>query len=65
MLKIKSEMNVEVNKREYLFQCLPDSPLQDALEAVSQIQAFLIGKQEQAKLASEQKEVKEVEAVPA
>lgn len=54
MLKLKSFVCVEVNGKEYEFTCSPDSPLQDALEANSQINAFLLGRQEQARVAQEQ-----------
>lgn len=49
MLKMKSVVYTNVNNRDYEFHCSPDSPLPDALEASKQIQAFLIGRQEQNK----------------
>ena len=48
MLKVKSFLSVNVNGRDYEFSCSPDSPLQDALEANSQVNAFLLGKVQQA-----------------
>jgi hypothetical protein len=51
MLKMKSIVSVEVNGKDYEFYCSPDSPLPDALEANNQINAFLLGKVEQAKQA--------------
>lgn len=47
MLKIKSVMKVEINGKEYQFSCDPDSPLEDALNANNQINAFLLGKAQQ------------------
>jgi len=49
MLKIKSILHVEVKGRDYEFSCLPDSPLDDLLDANSQINAFILGRKEQAK----------------
>lgn len=49
MLKMKSIVHTSINNRDYEFYCSPDSPLQDALEAIVQVQAFLIGRQEQNK----------------
>jgi len=51
MLKVKSIIYVEVNDREYEFYCAPDSPLPDALEANNQINAFLLGRMQQAQQA--------------
>lgn len=51
MLKVKSIVSVRVNEKDYEFYCDPNSPLQDALEANNQINAFLIGRMEQAKQA--------------
>lgn len=53
MLKVKSIVYVEVNGRDYEFSCGPDSPLQDAIDANMQINAFLLGRVEQAKQAAE------------
>lgn len=54
MLKVKSIVNVPVNGRDYEFYCDPQSPLQDALEANNQINAFLLGRLEQSKQAATQ-----------
>ena len=56
MLKVKSIISVAVNGKDYEFYCSPDSPLQDALEANNQINAFLLGKIEQVKQAQAQQE---------
>ena len=47
MLKVKSCMELEVNGRKYEFYCPPDSPLQDAVEANTQFNAFLLGRLQQ------------------
>lgn len=52
MLTMKSVLTVEVNGRNYEFNCQPDSPLPDAIEAHTQVGAFLLGKQEQNKAAA-------------
>lgn len=57
MLKMKSILNVSVNGRDFEFSCTPDSPLPDALEANNQINAFLLGRIEQAKSAQSAQEV--------
>jgi len=51
MLKMKSIVSVQVNEKDYEFSCSPDSPLPDAVEANNQINAFLLGRIEQAKQA--------------
>lgn len=51
MLAMKSVLKVTINARDFEFQCQPDSPLPDALEAHNQFGAFLLGKQEQNKVA--------------
>lgn len=48
MLKMKSCIEIEVNNRKYEFYCPPDSPLQDAVEANMQVNAFLLGRIQQA-----------------
>jgi len=53
MLKMKSIVSVQVNEKDYEFSCSPDSPLPDAVEANNQINAFLLGRIEQAKQAQE------------
>lgn len=53
MLKVKSIIHVEVNGREYEFSCATDSPLNDAIDANMQINAFLLGRAEQAKQAQQ------------
>jgi aerobic-type carbon monoxide dehydrogenase small subunit (CoxS/CutS family) len=55
MLKLKSVMTIEINGKDYQFSCDPDSPLQDALDANNQFNAFLLGKMQQAKQAQEKK----------
>ena len=57
MLSMKSVICVQVNGKDYEFYCSPDSVLQDALEANNQINAFLLGRIEQAKQA----QVKQIE----
>lgn len=47
MFKVKSCMELEVNGRKYEFYCPPDSPLQDAVEANMQFNAFLLGRLQQ------------------
>lgn len=54
MLKMKSIVSVQVNGKDYEFYCVPDSPINDALEANSQINAFLLGRAEQARKAVEE-----------
>lgn len=49
MLKVKSIINIQVNSKDYEFYCDPDAPLNDALNANKQIEAFLIGRLEQFK----------------
>jgi hypothetical protein len=61
MLSVKSIVSVEVNGRNFEFSCPPDSPLPDVLEANNQINAFLLGRVQQAqqaqnKAAEEQKQ---------
>jgi len=51
MLTMKSILKIAINGRDYEFNCAPDSPLPDAIEAHSQFGAFLLGKQEQNKSA--------------
>lgn len=51
MLSMKSVLRVTINGKEYEFNCSPDSPLPDAIEAHTQFGAFLLGKQEQNKIA--------------
>ncbi len=51
MLKIKSILTIAINGRDYEFSCPPDSPLQDAVNASDQVNAFLLGRAEQAKKA--------------
>ena len=63
MLKVKSCMELEVNGRKYEFYCPPDSPLQDAVEANMQFNAFLLGRLEQNK-QSEQPCDSQTEQVP-
>ncbi len=64
MLKIKSIVTVEVNGREYEFSCVPDSPINDAIDANNQINAFLLGRAEQAKNAQKTQDQKDKEIVP-
>lgn len=59
MLKIKSFICIEVNGRQYEFSCPPDSPLPDVLDANNQINAFILGRAEQAKIAQKPEEPKE------
>jgi len=49
MLKMKSHLVVEVNEKEFSFVCDPASSIPDALEANNQVNAFLLGRIEQAK----------------
>ncbi len=49
MLKIKSILSISINGRDYEFSCPPDSPLPDAINASDQVNAFLLGRAEQAK----------------
>lgn len=60
MLKVKSCMELEVNGKKYEFYCAPDSPLQDAVEANMQINAFLLGRMEQNKTPSQHEQAPEV-----
>lgn len=59
MLKMKSIVSVQVNDRDYEFSCSPDSPLPDAVEANNQINAFLLGRIEQAKQAQDKIKVQD------
>ncbi len=47
MLAMKSVMKIEIKGKEYQFSCDPDSPLNDALDANNQINAFLLGRIQQ------------------
>jgi len=49
---MKSVLTIKVNNKDYQFSCDPDSPLQDALEANNQVNAFLLGRAQQAQKAS-------------
>jgi len=62
MLKMKSVLSVQVNGKDYEFSCSPDSPLQEALDANNQVNAFLLGRMQQAKEA--QKPAEQVEEQP-
>lgn len=62
MLKMKSILSVQVNGKDYEFSCSPDSPLADALEANLQVNAFLLGRIEQAKKPSEAQQETEVKS---
>lgn len=53
MLKMKSILTIEINGRDYEFSCPPDSPLNDAVNASDQVNAFLLGRAEQARKAQE------------
>lgn len=53
MLKVRSILSISVNGRDYEFSCAPDSPLSDALDANNQVNAFLLGRVEQAKKPQE------------
>lgn len=64
MLKIKSILNISLNGRDYEFSCPPDSPLQDAINASDQVNAFLLGRAEQAKKTECCKEVPEMPEMP-
>ena len=57
-------MHVEVNGRDYEFSCAPDSPLPDVLDANNQINAFLLGRAEQAKNAQAAQQVPPVPEMP-
>jgi len=59
MLKIKSILTIEINGRDYEFSCPPDSPLNDAVNASDQVNAFLLGRAEQANKAQEAGQVEE------
>ena len=65
MLSVRSIVTVEVNSKKYEFTCQPDSSLPDAIEASSQINAFLLGRQEQGKAAQAAAEAAEQPAVEA
>ncbi len=59
MLKMKSVLDVQVNGRDFEFVCAPDSPLPDAIEAHSQVGAFLLGRMQQAQQAQNAKPVED------
>ena len=59
---MKSVLSVQVNGKDYEFSCSPDSPLQEALDANNQVNAFLLGRMQQAKEA--QKPAEQVEEQP-
>lgn len=42
MIKNKTFIEIEVKGRDYIFVCSPDSPLQDAHEAVKLIEKYLM-----------------------
>ncbi len=64
MLSVKSIVTIEVNNRKYEFSCAPDSPLPDVLDANNQINAFLLGRVEQAKAAQAAQEIPAVPEMP-
>lgn len=64
MLKIKSILTISINGRDYEFSCPPDSPLQDAVNASDQVNAFLLGRAEQAKKAECANQCSEVPPMP-
>ncbi len=64
MLSVKSIVTIEVNGRKYEFTCAPDSPLNDALDANNQINAFLLGRIEQAKNAQVSQEMPPMPEMP-
>jgi hypothetical protein len=64
MLKMKSILTVSVNGRDYEFSCPPDSPLNDAVNASDQVNAFLLGRAEQAKKAQEAQEMPPMPEMP-
>ena len=64
MLKMKSILNVSVNGREYEMSFLPDSPITDILEANNQMNAFVLGRAEQAKIAQAAQASQECPACP-
>ena len=64
MLKIRSTLCVSVNGREYEFMCPTDSPLNDAIDANMQMNAFLLGRVEQAKQGQAAQEMPAVPEMP-
>jgi len=64
MLKMKSILTMSINGRDYEFSCPPDSPLQDAVNASDQVNAFLLGRAEQAKKAQCADSVPEMPNMP-
>ncbi len=59
MLSMKSVMKIEINGKDYVFSCDPDSPLNDALSANEQVNAFLLGRMQQAQKAQNPIDVEE------
>ncbi len=59
MLKVKSIVSVQVNGKDYEFYCDPQSPIPDAVEANNQINAFLLGRMQQAQQAQQVPAVEE------
>ena len=53
MLSVREVVSVKVKGKDFEFTCDPQTSLPDALEATSQINAFLLGRQEQGKQAAE------------
>lgn len=64
MLKMKSILHTEVNGREFELSFAPDSPINDILEANNQINAFILGKAEQARNAQAAQQVPPMPEMP-
>ena len=64
MLKIKSIINIKIKDKDYDFYCDPDAPLADVLEANNQINAFILGRVEQAKNAQAAQNIPPVPEMP-
>lgn len=60
MLSVRTIISTKINGKDYEFSCAPDSPIDDILEANSQIHAFVIGR----KVQQQQQAVKPEEEQP-
>lgn len=64
MLNMKSTVKATISGRDYELSFQPDSPINDILEANSQINAFILGRVEQNKIAMAAQASKECPACP-
>jgi len=57
MITQKTQLAIEINERDFVFQCEPSSPLEDVFGALDQMRAYVYGRikeAEEAKKAAEE-----------